>query len=103
MKVMSSQLKLELSGLVLLFVIIEFLGAFRTLMSTKKCSLELEEKATISTLAHRLKAKFSIGEEFDESNILVLVNGKEISTLNGLQTELKGNDTITIVSTSHGG
>jgi molybdopterin converting factor small subunit len=86
-----------------MFVIIEFIGTFRSLMGTKKCNLELEEKATISTLVHRLKAVFSIGEEFDEANMFILVNEKEMSTLNGLKTELRSNDIITMVSVTHGG
>jgi len=36
-------------------------------------------------------------------NALVLVNGKEISVLDGLETELNKGDEVVIVPVSHGG
>lgn len=70
----------------------------------RKCSVELEEKETVSELMHKLKAEFFAGKEFaDESSLLIMVNGKEISVLNGLKTELKDKDTLKLIPASHGG
>ncbi|MFX0092174.1 MAG: MoaD/ThiS family protein, partial [Candidatus Hodarchaeota archaeon] len=36
-------------------------------------------------------------------NALILVNGKEISVLNGLETQVEDGDKIVLVPVSHGG
>ena len=36
-------------------------------------------------------------------NALIIVNGKEISVLKGLETEIKEEDEVVIVPVSHGG
>ena len=36
-------------------------------------------------------------------NALILVNGKEINVLKGLETELKDGDEVTLIPVSHGG
>lgn len=83
---------------------VEFVGALRTVANANSCSVELEEGATMSALMHRLKAELFGEKEFaDESNLLVMRNGKEISVLKGLQTELKHKDRITLIPISHGG
>jgi molybdopterin converting factor small subunit len=44
-------------------------------------------------------------QEFDDSrsNSLILVNGREISVLNGLETKLNDGDEIVFVPVVHGG
>ncbi|MFH0897667.1 MAG: MoaD/ThiS family protein [Candidatus Bathyarchaeota archaeon] len=85
-------------------VTVEFNGTLRTLAKMRKCTVELEEKTMISTLVHKLKTEIFQGEEFvDESNLLIMLNGKEIRVLNGFKTELKGNDVIKLIPASHGG
>jgi len=37
------------------------------------------------------------------SNVLVLVNGKEISALKGLETEINEDDEVMVIPVSHGG
>ncbi len=36
-------------------------------------------------------------------NMLILVNGKEISVLNGLRTDIKNGDEIVLIPVVHGG
>ena len=86
-----------------MFVVIKFIGIIHTYYDSKEYRVELEEKATVSILINKLKVEFSKGENLDNSNILVLLNGKEINLDNGLQTELRNNDTITLIPVSHGG
>ena len=37
------------------------------------------------------------------SNVIVLVNDKDISVLKGLDTKVESNDTVTLIPVSHGG
>ena len=41
--------------------------------------------------------------EDPKSNALILLNGKEISVLNGLQTKVKDGDEVVFVPVVHGG
>jgi len=38
-----------------------------------------------------------------QPNALILVNGKEISVLKGLETKIKEGDEVTLIPVSHGG
>ena len=87
-----------------MIVTIEFFGVLHTLTATKKCTIELEEKTTISALIRELKSVlFANKEIINESNLLIVVNGKEMGVLNGLQTELKNSDVVKLIPASHGG
>ncbi len=58
----------------------------------------------VSELIQQLQTEIFQGKEFgDESNILIMLNGKEIRVLNGPKTELKNNDVLKLIPTSHGG
>ncbi len=85
-------------------VSVEFVGALHTLAKVKNYSVELEEGATVSSLMQRLRAELFRGEEFfDASNLLIIKNGREISALKGIQTELKHEDKVAFIPISHGG
>lgn len=86
-----------------MIVIIEFVGTMRRVSGAKKYNISLEEKATMLTLIRKLKEEFLTGKELDQSNMLFLVNGKEIGVLKGFQTELRTNDIVTLIPISHGG
>ncbi len=87
-----------------MIVVVEFVGALRTIADVKNYSAELGEGATMSSLMQGLKSELFGGEEFfDESNLLIMRNGREISALKGLQTELKHEDKVTLIPISHGG
>ena len=86
-----------------MIVTIEFVGTMRRVSSAKTDTISLEENATVSTLIHKLQEKFLTGRELGHLNMLFLVNGKEIGILNGLQTELRTNDIVTLIPVSHGG
>jgi molybdopterin synthase sulfur carrier subunit len=57
----------------------------------------------ISPEMPQLEKSFNGQFNDSRSNSLVLVNGREISVLNGLETELKDGDEIVFVPVVHGG
>ncbi|NIU38399.1 MoaD family protein [Candidatus Bathyarchaeota archaeon] len=91
---------------------VRLMGIFRVLSGKSQASLELEEPTIVKKAIQKLVEKSS--PEFKETlidpelkdprpNALILVNGKEISVLEGLKTEINEGDEIIIVPVSHGG
>ena len=67
------------------------------------CSLkDLVQRITRNS--PELRRNIIVGEpEHPRPNSLILVNGKEISVLNGLETSLKDGDEVVFVPVVHGG
>jgi sulfur-carrier protein len=90
---------------------IKFIGALRHLSGKKEFIVSFQEGISIKKLVDKitqelpeLKHTFSDQELNDSrSNSLVLVNGREISVLNGYETKLKDKDEIVFVPVVHGG
>jgi len=90
---------------------IKFIGALRHLSGKTQIIFAFQEEITIKELINEitqelpeLKHTFSDQELNDSrSNSLVLVNGREISVLNGYETKLKDEDEIVFVPVVHGG
>lgn len=90
---------------------IKFIGALRHLSGKTQFTITFQEDITIQELVieitqelPELKYTFSDQELNDSrSNSLVLVNGREISVLNGYETKLKDGDEIVFVPVVHGG
>jgi sulfur-carrier protein len=90
---------------------IKFIGALRHLSGKTQFTITFQEDITIKELVieitqelPELKHTFSDQELNDSrSNSLVLVNGREISVLNGYETKLKDGDEIVFVPVVHGG
>ena len=91
---------------------IRFLGVFQRLSGKKQFKLRLKEPATVRTVITKLTETFSdefkqvlVDAQLDDPrpNALILVGGKEISTLHGLETEVKDTDEIVLVPMVHGG
>jgi len=90
---------------------IKFIGALRHLSGKTQINFTFQEDITIKELINEitqelpeLKHTFSDQELNDSrSNSLVLVNGREISVLNGYETKLKDEDEIVFVPVIHGG
>jgi sulfur-carrier protein len=90
---------------------IKFIGALRHLSGKTQFTITFQEDITIKELVNEisqelpeLKHTFSDQELNDSrSNSLVLVNGREISVLNGYETKLKDGDEIVFVPVVHGG
>jgi sulfur-carrier protein len=90
---------------------IKFIGALRRLSGKTEFTVSFQEDIAIKELVDKitqefpeLKHTFSDQELNDSrSNSLVLVNGREISVLNGYETKLKDGDEIVFVPVVHGG
>lgn len=91
---------------------VRLIGVFRVLSGKSRLRVELEEPAIVRKVIQKLVEALS--PEFKEAlidpelrdprpNALILVNGKEISVLEGLETEVNKGDEIVLVPVSHGG
>lgn len=90
---------------------IKFIGALRHLSGKTQFTVSFQNglsiKELIDTITQQmpaLKHTFSDQELNDSrSNSLILINGKEISILKGLETKLCDGDEIVFVPVVHGG
>ena len=90
---------------------VRLLGVFRGLAGIDRLSLEVERsnmKNVIKVLAKSFPSearKLLIDSDLDDPrpNALILLNGHEISVLNGLGTEVADGDEITLIPVVHGG
>ncbi len=91
---------------------IRFLGIFQRLSGKKRLKLELEGPVTarrvITKLTETLSTEFKqvlIDSKLDDPrpNALILVGGKEINALQGLETEVKNADEVVLIPMVHGG
>ncbi len=90
---------------------VKFIGALRHLSGKTQSVVTFQDGISIKELVNKitqempeLKRTFSDQELNDSrSNSLILVNGKEISILNGYETKLNDGDEIVFVPVVHGG
>jgi sulfur-carrier protein len=90
---------------------IKFIGALRHLSGKTQLTIDYPSDATVKTVIDCLSQKFpSLKHTFSDSdlndsrsNSLVLVNGTEISVLDGYNTKLSDGDEIVFVPVVHGG
>jgi molybdopterin converting factor small subunit len=90
---------------------IKFIGALRHLSKKSIFTVDYQDGISVKGLVERikrdipeLKNTFSDQELNDaRSNSLILVNGREISVLNGYETLLCDGDEIVFVPVVHGG
>ncbi len=92
-------------------ITVRFIGAFRGVSGKSKIILTFEKSVSLRETVKRIVEKtpklkrILIDPELEDPrpNTLILVNGKEISVLNGLETLLKDGDEIVFVPVIHGG
>ncbi|MEM3700594.1 MAG: MoaD/ThiS family protein [Candidatus Bathyarchaeia archaeon] len=90
---------------------VNFIGAFRTLSGRNKIAITIKDtmplkevvKKTVEKVPALKRALIDPELEDPRPNALILVNGKEISVLNGLETLVKDGDEIVLVPVIHGG
>jgi molybdopterin synthase sulfur carrier subunit len=90
---------------------IKFIGALRHLSGKTQVTIEYYADATVKNIIDQLSQEFpALKHTFSDndlndsrSNSLVLVNGTEISVLNGYNTKLNEGDEIVFVPVVHGG
>lgn len=92
-------------------ITVRFIGAFRSLLGRSRLRMSFEESISLSEALKKMAEKLPELERiiFDAElkdprpNTLILVNGKEISILNGLETMLKNGDEVVLIPVVHGG
>lgn len=92
-------------------IIVKFIGAFRGISGKSALSIKVKEAVPLSKVVKRVveeepKLKRALIDpelEDPRPNTLILVNGKEISVLNGLDTIVENGDEVTFVPVVHGG
>ncbi len=90
---------------------IKFIGALRHISGKTQFTLNFQDGFSVKELVDKisvempeLKRTFSDQDLNDSrSNSLILVNGKEISVLNGYETILNDGDEVVFVPVVHGG
>ena len=92
-------------------VTLKFLGALRHASGKDSESLNFPENTSVLDVVEAISRKTPglrrnlIDEQLDspKPNALILVNGKEISILKGLDTKVKDGDELVFVPVVHGG
>ncbi|UCF45355.1 MAG: MoaD family protein [Candidatus Bathyarchaeota archaeon] len=92
-------------------ITVKFLGVLRHISGADQLALNIEEAISIKKLMNEIVREMPalkqslIHQQLEDlrSNILILVNGREISALNDFETNLKDGDTIALVPVVHGG
>ena len=91
---------------------VNFVGVLRELAGKSTVSLKINSSAivkdVISELTNSFPSEFKqalIDSELDDPrpNMLVLLNKKEISVLDGLKTRVGNGDKLVLIPVSHGG
>lgn len=95
----------------MLNVEVTLLGVFRGLVGMDRLTLKFE-RATVRDVVQALVESFPIDTramfidpELNDPrpNALVLLNGREISVLKGLETIISDGDEVTLIPVAHGG
>lgn len=94
-----------------MIITFKFLGSFRRVINKSKINLENECFITLREAIQKIVEIFPslrsmlIDPELGDPrpNSLILVNGKEISVLKGLDTPLKDGDEVVLIPVVHGG
>ena len=92
-------------------ITVKFVGAFRHFSGVGELALDCKGYVSIGELVNELVKEVPdlkrslIDRQLEDPrpNALILVNGREIGVLNGLETKLKDWDEIVFVPVVHGG
>jgi len=88
-----------------------FVGSLRSLSGKEFVTLELQKRLSLKEVMKRIADErpklndvFAVSQpEKLGTAMLILVNGKEISVLKGLETTIKNGDELVFVPVLHGG
>jgi sulfur-carrier protein len=92
-------------------ITVKFIGALRHVSGAGELALDCKGDASIKKLMSKITKELPalkrslIDQQLENPmpNVLILVNGKEISVLNGLETTLQNGDEVVLVPVVHGG
>ncbi|MEM1589858.1 MAG: MoaD/ThiS family protein [Candidatus Bathyarchaeia archaeon] len=92
-------------------ITLRFVGSLHNIIGKNKITLKLDGEKTLKEIIGILVDKFPetkrtiVDPELEDPrpNTLIIVNGREISVLKGLETIIKNGDEVIFVPVSHGG
>lgn len=92
-------------------ITLKFIGVLRHALGADSLAVNCKKTTSLMDLVNEvtreapLLRRSLLDEQLDEPkpNALILVNGKEISVLNGLDTNVKDGDEVVFVPVVHGG
>ncbi|UCG44717.1 MAG: MoaD/ThiS family protein [Candidatus Bathyarchaeota archaeon] len=91
---------------------VKLLGGLRGLAGKEAIFIELDGISVVKELFHKLAEdtppefrRALLDPELNDPrpNALILINEREISVLDGLESQVRDGDEVTLVSVSHGG
>ena len=90
---------------------VKFIGALRHVSGTVELALSCKSRVAIRELMDEIIKELPelkrslIDQQLEDPrlNTLILVNGREISVLDGLETKLKDGDEVVLIPFVHGG
>ncbi len=89
---------------------LKFIGALRQISGKTQLTVSFQEGISLKDLLTKISPEmpqldktFSDQPNDSRSNALILINGREISVLNGLETKLNDGDEIVFIPVVHGG
>jgi len=90
---------------------LKFIGAMRQISGKNQFNINFQDGNTLKDLINKLDKDMPGLQEklceqqsgYSSSNSLVLINGREISVLNGVETKLNDGDEIIFIPVVHGG
>lgn len=94
-----------------MIVNVKFIGSFRSISGKDRLDLRFEGSVPLRKVIRKMVGELPkleeafIDRELDEpkTSMLILVDGKEISVLNGLDTVVRDGDEVVFVPVLHGG
>ena len=83
-------------------VIIKFLGGAKKIIGKEMISIEVES-IRVNEILMMLRSMSPNSHVLNSTNLLIVVNGMELSLLGGLDAKVSNGDIISIVPVVHGG
>ena len=84
-------------------ITVNFTGGAKKWFNLTSLSIDKQDLNIQQLLKHLIDIKPEDTVDFDDSNLLIVVNGIDSSALNGFETKLKPNDIVNIIPVIHGG
>ncbi len=89
---------------------LKFVGALRQISGKTQLTVNFQENLSLKDLITKISREMPLLDKTfsdplgdSRSNTLVLINGREISVLNGVETKLNDGDEIVFIPVVHGG
>jgi MoaD family protein len=94
-----------------LTITVKFIGPLRHVSGASERALDFQHQVSIRELMWEITKELPVLTESlidqqlkdNRPNVLIIVNGKEIGVLNGLETNLQDEDEVVLVPVVHGG